>query len=69
MLPRNRSLMVADYEEITFSPEGKEISRKTSVHHPIIKRPDARRWTWKFDTKMTYHKDKTTFFKVMSCNL
>ena len=67
MLPRNRSCMVADYEEITFSPEGKEISRKTSIYHPIVQCPDARRWTWEFDTKMTYYKDKMTFFEVLGC--
>jgi len=69
MLPGNRSCMVADYEEITFSPEGKEISRKTSIYHPIVQCQDARRWTWKFDTKMTYCKDKMIFFEVLGCKL
>ena len=69
ILPRNRSCMVADYEEITYTPDGTEISRKTSVHHPIIQHPDARCWTWEFDTKMTYYKDRMTFFKVVSCGL
>jgi len=68
ILPRNRSCVVADYEEITCTPEGREISRKTSVRHPII-RADTRRWTWKFDTKMTYYKDRMTFFEVLSCEL
>jgi hypothetical protein len=69
MLPRNRSCMVADYEEITCAPDGKEISRKTSVYHPIVQRQDVRRWTWKFDTNMTYYKDKITFFEVLGCVL
>jgi len=69
MLPCNRSCIVADYEAITCTPADKEISRKTSVYHPIIKRPDAQRWTWKFDTKMTYYQDKKTYFKVLSCQL
>ena len=69
ILPRNRSCIVADYEEIIYTPDGAEISRKTSVHHPIIQRPDAQRWTWEFDTKMTYYKDKMTFFKVLSSKL
>jgi len=69
MLPRNRSCMVADYEEIVSSPDGTEISRKTSVHHPIIHRPDIQRWIWKFDTKMTYYKDRKTFFEVLCCVL
>jgi len=69
MLPRNRSCIVADYEEITCKPSGAEISCKTSVHHPIIRCPDARRWTWKFDTKMTYYKDRMTFLKVLCCEL
>ena len=65
LLPRGRSCLVADYEEITCAPDDREISRKTSVHHPIIQHPDARRWTWDFDTKMTYYDGKKTFFKVM----
>ena len=68
MLPANRSCLVADYEEITCTPEGKEISRKTSVHHPIIHQTDARRWTWIFDTKKTYYKDRMTFFEVCAVN-
>ena len=69
MLPRGRSCMVADYEEITYTPDGKEISRKTSVYHPVIHRPDARRWTWKFDTKMKYYDDKKTFFEVLGVEI
>ena len=69
MLPRTRSCMVADYEEITFTSDGKENSRKTSVHHPIIQRADIRRWTWKFDTKMTYYEDKKTFLEVLALEI
>ena len=69
LLPRNRSCMVADYEEITCTPDGVETSRKASVHHPIIQHADARRWTWKFDTKMTYYKNKMTFFEVLGISL
>ena len=68
-LPRNRSCMVADYKEITLTPAGKEISRRNSVFHPVIHRADARRWTWEFDKKMTYYKDKITFFEVMGVNI
>ena len=69
LLPQNRSCLVADYEEITFSADGKEISRKTSVHHHIIRSNDAQRWTWKFDTKMTYYEDRMTFFEALSVNI
>jgi len=65
LLPRNRSCVVADYEEIICTPDDVEISRTTSVRHSIVHNPDARRWTWIFDTKMTYHEGKKTFFNVM----
>jgi len=66
LLPSGRSCLVADYEEITYSPDGRENSRRTTVHHPIIQRiDDARRWRWEFDTKMTYYKEKMTFFEVL----
>ena len=66
ILPQNRSCLVADYEEITLMPDGREISRKTSVHHPIIQQPDVKSWTWEFDTKMTYNKDRMTYFNVIA---
>ena len=69
LLPRNRSCIVADYEEITCTPDGQELSRRLSVYPPVTERPDAQRWTWEFDTKMTYYKDKKTFFSVMSYEL
>ena len=65
LLPRRRSCMVTDFEEITCLPDGREMSRNTSIYHPIIQHPDSRRWIWKFDTKMTYHKGKMTYFEVM----
>lgn len=69
LLPRNRSCLVADYEEISFSPDGKEISRKKSVHHPVAQREDARRWTWKFDTKMTYCENRMTSLEALGVNV
>jgi hypothetical protein len=69
LLPVNRSCLVADYEEVTYTTDSKEISRKTSVHHPIAQRQDARRWIWEFDTKMTYYEDKMTFFEVMGVEI
>ena len=69
ILPRNRSCIVVDYKEITKTANGKECSRKTTVHHPIVKRTDVQRWTWEFDTKMTYYKDKKTFFEVLAAEI
>jgi len=65
LLPHSRSCVVADYEEITCTPDDMEISRRISVRRPIVQHTDARRWTWTFDTKMTYHEGKKTFFNVM----
>ena len=69
LLPQNRSCLVADYEEITCTPEGKELSRKISVHHPIIQSKDALRWTWKFDTKMTYYEGRMTFLETLGIKI
>ncbi len=65
LLPPNRSCIVADYEEIVYTLNGKEISRKISIYHPITQCPAAERWVWEFDTCMTYYRGKKTFFKVM----
>jgi hypothetical protein len=69
LLPGNRSCLVADDEEILYSPQGEELSRKISVFHPIVHRSDAERWVWKFDTAMTYYPDKITHFRVLAVEL
>ena len=69
LLPQNRSCLVADYEEVTFTPDGKEIARRKSVDHPITQRTDAKRWTWKFDTKMKYYNDRITFLETMGVKI
>ena len=69
LLPRERSCLVTDYEEITYSPDGMENSRKTTVHHPIIQRTDARHWRWEFDMKMTYYENRMTFFEVLGVEI
>jgi len=69
LLPHNRSCLIADYEEVTFTPDGKEIGRRTSVDHPIIQRKDARRWTWKFDTKMKYYNDRITYLETLGVKI
>ncbi len=69
LLPTGRSCIVADYEEMTYSQSGKEISRKTSVFHPIVQQPGNQQWIWEFDTKMTYYEDRKTFFKVFGAKI
>jgi hypothetical protein len=69
LLPLKRSCLVADYEEITLTPDGREISRRASVYGPVVQRADARRWTWEFDTKMTYYADRQTFFNVLGVEI
>ena len=69
LLPANRSCIVADYEEITYTPDLREVSRKPSVFHPITQRANVRRWTWQFDTQMTYYHNRMTSFEVFGCQL
>ncbi len=68
MLPRGKSCMVADREEITYDQTGKEISRKQTVYFPTIFQ-NAEKWIWEFDTRMTYYEGKKTFFEVSATNL
>ncbi len=63
MLPCGKSCIVADCEEIVYDKTGREISRKQTVHCPTIF-SNAERWTWKFDTRMTYYAGKKTCFSV-----
>ena len=69
MLPRGRSYVVADYEELTYDRKGNEPVCKPSVDHPIVQRADAERWIWEFDTRMTYYRGRKTYFKVFGAEL
>ncbi len=69
LLPRNRSCIVVDYEEITYSHTGEEISRRPLVFHEITKNPNTKEWIWEFDTHMTYYEGKKTYFKVMGIKI
>jgi hypothetical protein len=68
-LPKKRSLLVADYKEITYDDAGRKLSTKSSVYHDIIKQKDAQRWIWKFDTQKTFYSDRKTFFEVIAVNI
>ena len=69
LLPPSRSCLVFDYQEITYDINNKELSRDVSVFDDIIHRPDATRWTWEFDTRMTYYPGRKTFFEVLAVDL
>ncbi len=69
ILPTGKSCLVSDYEEITYSWDNVQMSAKMLVENDITKRPDARKWVWEFDTQMTYHKDRKTFFNVLGVNI
>jgi hypothetical protein len=68
-LPVQHSCIVADYEEKIYSPDNQLIKSNISVYHPITTKPDAQRWTWIFDTGMTYHAGKKTTFEVLATEI
>jgi len=65
-LLKRKALLVTDYREQQLDSEGQLLLEKPLVHIPIPRGTDSQEWTWKFDTRQTYHKDRQTYFCVLA---
>ena len=68
LLPRKKTCLVSDYEEILHNEHDEEISRTKTIHCPVVFQKNEK-WTWDFDTCMTYHNGKKTFFEVFATEM
>ena len=65
IMPKQKSCLIADYEELIFSDKEK-ISRKKSIYVDFPKANFSKKWLWKFDTTMTYRANFQTHFQVLA---
>jgi hypothetical protein len=68
-LPKGKSCLVTDFEENSCLPTGGNMDKTLLIDHPIIQSPDAQRWVWNFDTRMTYCTGKITSMQVVAIQL
>jgi hypothetical protein len=63
-LPRNRSLLICDMEEILLDAKNNETAKRSLLQIKLPQEALINKWTWEFDTLMTYYPTNKTFFEV-----
>lgn len=66
LLPKNKSCIITDYEELNYDDHMNLIKSKLLVHIKLPDGKDIRKWKWNFDLRKTYHQNYKTVFKVMA---
>jgi hypothetical protein len=69
MLPKDKSLLITDYEEEYFDEDKALVGSKPSVYISLPLGKEKREWNWNFDTKMMYKEECKTILKVIALQL
>ena len=69
ILPKHKSILITDYEELNLNGQDHVVNRRSLVHVEIPENLIREKWKWEFDTKKTFHSDFKTVFKVMAVEL
>ncbi len=68
-LPKNKSAIITDYEEILFDRTGLQKDSRPLLFTEFPCGTNNKKWIWKFDTKMMYYPNRITHFKVNALEL
>lgn len=68
LLQKEKSCIIADYEEELYNDDDELIAVKPSVFVDFPK-GERENWQWAFDTNFTYNFDTKTYFNVVAINL
>lgn len=68
LLPKSRSCLVSDIEELAVDKDNKIIQRKALVHIELSDKNIEKEWIWHFDNHFTYKANSNTWFKVVTLN-
>jgi len=66
MLPKNKSCIITDYEELNYDDNMQLVKNKPLVYIDLPTGKNIQKWKWNFDLSKTYHKEYKTIFKVMA---
>jgi hypothetical protein len=69
LLPKNKSALITDFEELNLDKNKQVVGRKKLVYLNFPENMPCLRWTWEFDLQKTYRKNLQTVFKVMAIEL
>jgi hypothetical protein len=68
LLPKHKSVLITDFEEINLNNNHQQINRKNLIHTKLPSE-NIQKWTWNFDTQKTYKHNMQTQFKVIAFEL
>lgn len=68
-LPRGKSVISTDYEEVFYSEDDKLIGTNPTVFINLPKNSTSKEWDWLFDFKMTYKEDRKTLLRIAAIML
>lgn len=68
-LPRHKTCLITDYEELIYLQSGQLERSNKLVFVDVPKSADAQYWQWQFDNSQTYYDNRKTIFNVVATNL
>jgi hypothetical protein len=69
MLPKSKSCLIADYEEVLIDKKQNIVKTNSSIFTQKIDLKNAQKWVWNFDTKMRYYDEFFTNFNVLALKI
>lgn len=70
MLPKGKSCLISDMEELWVDENKRVKEQKTLVYTDKLSLKDVEdKWIWKFDNHFSYHTDFKTWFNVVAINI
>ena len=66
ILPKSKSCLIADYEEVLIDKKQQIFKINSSLFTQKIDVKNAQKWVWNFDTKMRYFDEYFTNFNVLA---
>ena len=69
ILPKNKSIIITDTEEIISDMHNHFIKKNPLIFTVLPNLKDKREWIWEFDTQGTYYPHKKTHMKVIAGSL
>ncbi len=68
-LPKNKSCLITDFEELIYGREAVPVTTKNLLHTTLPEGKNIQTWEWLFDTDGSYNKGCNTIFKVIAMEI
>lgn len=68
-MPKNRSCLITDYEELLYRKEDPSATTKKLLYTALPEGKNIQKWEWLFDTTGSYNRGCNTIFKVIAMEI